>query len=130
MEAGMLKKILYFGLGLAGVIFEKLDKLAEAGEERLNHLKEAKAEQEFEITVVTEPEQTMEVLADGEKRKADDLTAINGIGPTFAKRLKEAGILTYNDLAALTSDQLREITKAADWQANPEEWILQAKAEA
>ena len=35
--------------------------------------------------------------------------AIKGIGPVFAKRLKDAGVLTFAQLSALKSKQLEEI---------------------
>ena len=56
----------------------------------------------------------------------DDLTAIKGIGPVFAKRLNEAGITTFAGLAAASADQLQEMTKATAT-AKPEEWIAQAR---
>lgn len=63
-----------------------------------------------------------------EKKTAakDDLTAIKGIGPTFAKRLADAGIITFADLAKVSPDHLREVTQATAV-ANPEEWIAQAR---
>ncbi len=57
----------------------------------------------------------------------DDLTAIKGIGPVFAKRLNEAGITTFAGLAAASADQLREMTSATA-AAKPEEWIAQAQS--
>lgn len=36
----------------------------------------------------------------------DNLQAIKGIGPVFAKRLKEAGITTFEQLSSLTSAEL------------------------
>lgn len=57
----------------------------------------------------------------------DDLKVIDGIGPTFARRLNDAGIQTYAQLAALSPVELRTITKAAAWQGDPEAWIRQAK---
>ena len=59
---------------------------------------------------------------------ADDLTQISGIGPTFARRLQAAGITTFAKMAALSPDYLREVSQAATWQADPEEWIAQANA--
>jgi predicted flap endonuclease-1-like 5' DNA nuclease len=61
------------------------------------------------------------------KPAADDLTAITGIGPTFAKRLKAAGIKTYKDLAAASPEFVKESAKLADWQADPADWIAAAK---
>jgi large subunit ribosomal protein L21 len=63
----------------------------------------------------------------GSKPTTDNLTAIKGIGPVFAKRLNEAGIATYAALAAASADQLREVTHATA-ASSPEEWIAQAKA--
>ena len=65
---------------------------------------------------------------DGESAEADDLTEINGIGRAFAQRLNEAGILTYQQLADLTADQVREVTSAAQWQGDPAAWIAEAQA--
>lgn len=59
--------------------------------------------------------------------KPDDLTVINGIGPTFAKRLKAAGIATYQALAKASPEHVKEVAKLQDWQANPEDWIAEAK---
>ena len=60
--------------------------------------------------------------------KADDLTKINGIGPAFARRLDDAGVTTYADLAGMTAEELRERTQLAEWQGDPEDWIVQAQS--
>ena len=39
----------------------------------------------------------------------DNFQAIKGIGPVFAKRLKEAGVTTFDQLSKLKSKQLEEI---------------------
>jgi predicted flap endonuclease-1-like 5' DNA nuclease len=39
---------------------------------------------------------------------ADDLKKIKGIGPVIAKRLNQAGIYTYEQLADLTLDEFEE----------------------
>ena len=39
----------------------------------------------------------------------DNFQAIKGIGPVFAKRLKDAGITTFKELSQLKSNQLEEI---------------------
>jgi predicted flap endonuclease-1-like 5' DNA nuclease len=59
--------------------------------------------------------------------ETDDLTAINGIGPTYARRLSEAGINTFDRLAALSPEQLREITRASG-QGDPAGWIVEAES--
>lgn len=56
----------------------------------------------------------------------DDLTDIKGIGPVFARRLAEAGITTFAELAQASPDHLRQVTQATAT-ANPEEWIAQAR---
>jgi predicted flap endonuclease-1-like 5' DNA nuclease len=63
--------------------------------------------------------------------KADRLVDINGIGPVFAKRLNEAGISSFAQLAATAPDRLREIVAAKDWQKiDPEAWIAEARQRA
>ncbi len=39
----------------------------------------------------------------------DNFQAIKGIGPVFAKRLKESGVSTFEQLSRLKSNQLEEI---------------------
>ena len=55
---------------------------------------------------------------------ADDLQLVPGIGPTYAQRLKDAGVTTYAALAALTSDQLRAIVGS---RPNVSQWIADAQ---
>lgn len=56
----------------------------------------------------------------------DDLTQIKGIGPTYAKRLKDAGLTTYTDIANASADELRAITRATA--ADPSQWINEARS--
>jgi large subunit ribosomal protein L21 len=46
---------------------------------------------------------------------ADDLTAINGVGPAAAKKLAEAGITTFAQLAAIDVDSFEAVKVKADW---------------
>ncbi len=55
---------------------------------------------------------------------SDVLEEIKGIGPVFANRLNEAGILTFRQLASASPDELAEITGVTRW--NPEDWIAEA----
>lgn len=66
---------------------------------------------------------------DGEVEEvgSDDLTEINGIGPAFARRLNEAGITRYQQLAELSVGQVRERMHLSEWQGDPESWIEQAR---
>ncbi|MFO7540620.1 MAG: helix-hairpin-helix domain-containing protein [Chloroflexota bacterium] len=53
---------------------------------------------------------------------------INGIGPTYATRLREAGIVALPDLAHADPDHIREITRLQPWHVhNPQDWIDEAR---
>lgn len=57
----------------------------------------------------------------------DPLIDINGIGPVIEKRLFEAGIYTFEQLAAEAPERLREIARLQDWQdADPAAWVAEA----
>jgi hypothetical protein len=62
---------------------------------------------------------------------ATDLTAIDGIGPTLAKRLKAAGIATVGDLASQTAqrvaDTLGPHSRVTAQRIRDEDWIGQAR---
>lgn len=76
-----------------------------------------------------EGNQTVEALeSDRADSPVDDLTKISGIGPAFARRLNEAGVTSYSDLAAMTADEVRERAKLSDWQGDPDDWISQAQS--
>lgn len=61
-------------------------------------------------------------------QEKDNLEKINGIGPVFAKRLNNAGIFTFAELAEQTPERVREIINPQDWQKiEPEEWIEEAR---
>lgn len=57
----------------------------------------------------------------------DDLTEINGIGPTFAQRLNAAGIYTFADLAEESPDYVRLVARVEIWQGDTAAWIAEAK---
>lgn len=68
-------------------------------------------------------------VVDLDASPADDLTHINGIGATYAKRLREAGIKTFAQLAARDVAELRQIAQIKEWQvADPADWIAEAEA--
>jgi large subunit ribosomal protein L21 len=61
----------------------------------------------------------------------DRLEDIKGIGPVFAGRLNAAGVVTFDDLAALTPEQVTDIVAADDESehlVDAESWIAQARA--
>ncbi len=57
------------------------------------------------------------------------LNQIKGIGPVFAQRLNQAGVLTLDDLAELTPERVREIVSSGKAESiiNPQDWITQAR---
>jgi predicted flap endonuclease-1-like 5' DNA nuclease len=61
-------------------------------------------------------------------RRGDDLKVINGIGPVFERRLNEAGIYTFEDLANTEDQRIVDVVKAKSWQAvDPDFWRRQAR---
>lgn len=63
-----------------------------------------------------------------EKKDADDLVKIEGIGPKVVKVLKDIGITTYDELARAKVDRIQKALDAAGLQMmNPKGWIAQAK---
>ena len=56
-----------------------------------------------------------------------ELQQIKGIGPKYAQKLANAGILTLQDLAAATPEQLHEIIQARGGLARYDNWIQQAR---
>ncbi len=59
----------------------------------------------------------------------NQLQLIQGIGPAYARRLNEAGILTLEDLAQCTPEQITGIVQPKKWQhIEPTEWIREARA--
>jgi predicted flap endonuclease-1-like 5' DNA nuclease len=63
--------------------------------------------------------------------KRDDLTAIGGIGPALERKLNAAGISSYAQLAALSSDDIEHLEKNIikfSGRIRRDDWIGQAKA--
>ncbi len=59
---------------------------------------------------------------------ADDLIVIKGIGPVAAEQLKEQGITTFAQLAALTEDEIATIDAHMPFSADQiRDWQAQAK---
>jgi predicted flap endonuclease-1-like 5' DNA nuclease len=64
-----------------------------------------------------------------DKNGKDNFQAIKGIGPVFSKRLKEAGVDTFEQLSKLTSKELEEIlgTLYKRFYSKQEKILAQAK---
>jgi predicted flap endonuclease-1-like 5' DNA nuclease len=66
-------------------------------------------------------------LANSRAPESDDLTRIEGIGPKTMSVLREAGIVTFNDLARASGERLDAILEAAGLRlAFPDTWPEQA----
>lgn len=60
--------------------------------------------------------------------KGDRLQTINGIGPVYETKLKEAGVRTFAELAQQTPARVIEIIEPKTWQnIDASAWIAQAK---
>jgi predicted flap endonuclease-1-like 5' DNA nuclease len=58
----------------------------------------------------------------------DDLEIIEGIGPKIASVLKQAGVTSFAQLAAMNPDKINEILRAANLRlADPTSWPEQAR---
>ena len=59
----------------------------------------------------------------------DDLSLLSGIGPVLEKKLREAGITTFKQIAELTPEQAKELDEKLKLggRIEREEWIEQAK---
>ena len=67
------------------------------------------------------PTDTPPKFRTGGAESADDITAIKGIGPTFAQRLSQAGVSTFATLAAEDAATIAEIASTTD--AVAQRWI-------
>jgi len=61
------------------------------------------------------------------KARTGGLQDIRGIGPVYARRLKEKGIETFEQLAILTPDELYAVLDVPRWRFDAEKWIAQAR---
>jgi predicted flap endonuclease-1-like 5' DNA nuclease len=59
--------------------------------------------------------------------KEADFTLIKGIGSAFAERLKDAGVSTFEQLAAMTPEQVGEILGLSPKRVSDDKFIEQAR---
>jgi len=90
---------------------------------------ELAAGHDLEVNVWLAPVGTREAGPQAAERVADDLTQVNGIGPTYHQRLRRGGIHTFAQLADASVAQLEEIIGPQPWQnVDLASWIEQAQA--
>ncbi|MEF8782211.1 MAG: class III poly(R)-hydroxyalkanoic acid synthase subunit PhaC [Haloarculaceae archaeon] len=58
-----------------------------------------------------------------EKSGGDDLETVSGIGPTYAERLRDAGVVTTADLAERDAAELAEVAETTE--SNAQDWLAQ-----
>ncbi|WP_028035627.1 50S ribosomal protein L21 [Chelativorans sp. J32] len=93
------------------------------GEEKAAEEKPAKAKKE--AAPKEAPAATLFTAPEGEP---DDLTVIKGIGPVAAGQLKEQGLTTFAQLAALSDEDVARIDAAMPFSADQvKDWREQAK---
>ncbi len=81
-----------------------------------------------DATIASLRQQLAELSAKVAEQK-DRLERVKGIGAVFAKKLNDAGITTFEQLAQQTPERIREIIQPQEWQkVEPEVWIEQAKS--
>ena len=103
---------------------EKADDAAKAAKKKSEKKAAASAD---------EAKKTSKKAGAGGKGKAagesDDISLISGIGPVLEKRLREAGITTFRQIAELTPEQAKELDERLNLHGRieREEWIEQAK---
>ena len=94
----------------------------------LEKLRSAQTEDERQLAAIESEMDRARVEAEKPKTAIKrGFELISGIGPAYAQRLKEAGVESYADLAKLTSQEVRDITKVQKWQRlDADSWIAQA----
>lgn len=82
---------------------------------------------EIDMAALASRSGAVEPPAHDQAGPADDLVLIDGIGPVYAARLREHGILTFARLAETGEAALAEITQAPAWRRpNFAAWIDEA----
>lgn len=120
-------------IGLIIFVVVRLISRALSGDEDFDDFDDIEAGFEFtetpvEIDVAADttdsaPAKTAEAASTG----GSTLIDINGIGPTYASRLMDAGISTLDDLAKANPDTLAEQLDVIGGRATVENWIQQAQ---
>jgi len=103
--------------------FHEVSERDDDSEADVSEIQETAAAQ-IEIDEVAEDEaEESEDDSEGASDDAVDIEAINGIGPTYAERLRDAGFETAADLADADAGELAEIAQTSE--SNAESWLDQ-----
>jgi predicted flap endonuclease-1-like 5' DNA nuclease len=118
-----------------GPVYEK--KLFDAG---VNTFDDLSAMTPDQVLAIIKPERWQDIdavawIAEAatmaQRSRPSPLRVIDGIGVVYEKKLFDANIYTFEQLAALSPDQVRDIIKPEEWQKfEPEAWIAEARARA
>ncbi len=104
----------------------RLDDTVRERDSQIVALRERIASLETEHTTRTAALQSQLELF-GTQTKADNLEDINGIGKVFARKLNDAGVMTFEDLARTPIETIREIIQPKAWQkVELEAWVAEA----
>lgn len=79
------------------------------------------------VSLVIQDTAEVEPKAPASSSGYDNLESINGIGPTYARRLNEAGINSFATLAGAAPSKIAEIIGSRARSADIDSWIAQAK---
>lgn len=132
----MIKRAFFVGLGMTIIVARKAGSLVQAGSRMIADHAPVKGDR-AQATVGQNGQHLGSADASAvvpaapplaQSGKPDDLTTIKGIGPTYAKRLREAGITSFAALATQSPEHLAEVTRATGSAADPVEWIAEARA--
>ncbi|HSN74654.1 MAG TPA: helix-hairpin-helix domain-containing protein [Anaerolineae bacterium] len=83
---------------------------------------------EIDMAALASRSGAVELLVSDQQPAEDDLTRLEGIGPTYAARLRQHGIATFARLAETGEAALAEIIQAPAWRRpNFADWIAQAQ---
>ena len=68
--------------------------------------------------------------AEAKSTEADDLSKISGVGPVLVKKLADAGVTTFAQIAAWSADDIAEFDEKLNFKGRIErdDWVAQATA--
>jgi predicted flap endonuclease-1-like 5' DNA nuclease len=83
---------------------------------------------EIDLPALASRSGAVELLVSDQEPVEDDLTRLEGIGPTYAARLRQHGIVTFARLAETGEAELAEMVQTPAWRRpSYADWIAQAR---